>query len=96
MSRNSLGQYRIEHTKTKVASPQTNGICEHFHKTIDPAEILSGDVQQKDLPPWMNSKSILANGSCTTIMSARIKKKCVVDEHRWERSSMARKSGRKN
>ena len=24
----------IEHTKTKVKSPQTNGICEHFHKTI--------------------------------------------------------------
>jgi len=24
----------IEHTRTKVASPQTNGICERFHKTI--------------------------------------------------------------
>lgn len=24
----------IEHTKTKVCSPQTNGICERFHKTI--------------------------------------------------------------
>jgi transposase InsO family protein len=24
----------IEHTKTKAASPQTNGICERFHKTI--------------------------------------------------------------
>lgn len=24
----------IEHTKTKVRSPQTNGICERFHKTI--------------------------------------------------------------
>lgn len=24
----------IEHTKTKAKSPQTNGICEHFHKTI--------------------------------------------------------------
>jgi transposase InsO family protein len=24
----------IEHTKTKVMSPQTNGICERFHKTI--------------------------------------------------------------
>ena len=24
----------IDHTKTKAASPQTNGICEHFHKTI--------------------------------------------------------------
>jgi len=24
----------IDHTKTKDASPQTNGICERFHKTI--------------------------------------------------------------
>jgi len=24
----------IDHTKTKVKSPQTNGICERFHKTI--------------------------------------------------------------
>ena len=24
----------IEHSKTKAQSPQTNGICERFHKTI--------------------------------------------------------------
>lgn len=24
----------IEHTKTKIRSPQTNGICERFHQTI--------------------------------------------------------------
>ena len=24
----------IEHTKTKVRHPQTNGICERFHKTV--------------------------------------------------------------
>ncbi|WP_141673754.1 integrase core domain-containing protein, partial [Gilliamella sp. Choc5-1] len=24
----------IEHTKTKAYSPQTNGICERFHKTM--------------------------------------------------------------
>jgi transposase InsO family protein len=24
----------IEHTKTKVRRPQTNGICERFHKTV--------------------------------------------------------------
>lgn len=29
-----LGINNIEHTKTKAASPQTNGICERFHKTI--------------------------------------------------------------
>lgn len=29
-----LALNEIEHTKTKAASPQTNGICERFHKTI--------------------------------------------------------------
>jgi len=29
-----LGVNDIEHTKTKANSPQTNGICERFHKTI--------------------------------------------------------------
>jgi transposase InsO family protein len=29
-----LGLNDIDHTKTKVKSPQTNGICERFHKTI--------------------------------------------------------------
>jgi transposase InsO family protein len=24
----------IDHTRTKVKSPQTNGICERFHKTL--------------------------------------------------------------
>jgi transposase InsO family protein len=24
----------MDHTKTKVKSPQTNGICERFHKTV--------------------------------------------------------------
>ena len=53
----------IEHTKTKAGSPQTNGICERFHKTIlqefyqvtfrkkiyDNIETL-----QKDLDEWMH------------------------------------------
>ena len=53
----------IDHTKTKVKSPQTNGICERFHKTIlqefyqvtfrkklyDSLEQL-----QTDLDEWMN------------------------------------------
>jgi transposase InsO family protein len=29
-----LGASSIEHTKTKARHPQTNGICERFHKTI--------------------------------------------------------------
>jgi len=29
-----LAVNQIDHTKTKVKSPQTNGICERFHRTI--------------------------------------------------------------
>ena len=33
----------IDHTRTKAQSPETNGICERFHKH-DPQRVLSGDV----------------------------------------------------
>lgn len=52
----------IEHTKTKVQSPQTNGICERFHKTILQEfyqvtlrkKIYENvDALQKDLDEWL-------------------------------------------
>jgi transposase InsO family protein len=53
----------IEHTKTKTQSPQTNGICERFHKTILQEfyqvtlrkKIYENmDALQKDLDEWLN------------------------------------------
>lgn len=53
----------IEHTKTKVRSPQTNGICERFHKTILQEfyqitfrKKIYTDIEslQKDLDEWIN------------------------------------------
>ena len=52
----------IDHTKTKVRSPQTNGICERFHKTILQEfyqvtfrKKLYADIEslQRDLDEWM-------------------------------------------
>ena len=52
----------IDHTKTKAMSPQTNGICERFHKTILQEfyqvtfrKKLYGEMEelQKDLDEWM-------------------------------------------
>lgn len=52
----------IEHTKTKTMSPQTNGICERFHKTIlnefyqvTFRKKLYGDFDtlQSDLDEWL-------------------------------------------
>lgn len=53
----------IDHTKTKVRHPQTNGICERFHKTILQEfyqvafrkKIYVGlEDLQKDLDEWLN------------------------------------------
>lgn len=53
----------IDHSKTKVRSPQTNGICERFHKTILQEfyqitfrkKLYSNiDSLQKDLDEWLN------------------------------------------
>jgi transposase InsO family protein len=52
----------VEHTKTKAYHPQTNGICERFHKTILQAFYqltfrkkiyASLDELQKDLDDWL-------------------------------------------
>jgi transposase InsO family protein len=58
-----LGLNDIEHTKTKAFSPQTNGICERFHRTISEEfyQIAfrkkiyhSLDEMQKDLDDWVD------------------------------------------
>lgn len=58
-----LGVNNIEHSKTKVRHPQTNGICERFHKTIlqEFYQVAfrkkiyhSLDELQTDLDEWLN------------------------------------------
>ena len=57
-----LAMNDIEHTKTKAKSPQTNGICERFHKTILQEfyqvtfrKKVYGDIDalQSDLDEWL-------------------------------------------
>ena len=38
----------IDHSRTKTKSPQTNGICERFHKTCSTSSIVS----VRPIPPW--------------------------------------------
>ena len=54
----------IDHTKTKAMSPQTNGICERFHKTIlnefyqitfRKKHYSTMEALQKDLDDWIKS-----------------------------------------
>lgn len=58
-----LAVNNIDHTKTKAKSPQTNGICERFHKTIlqefyqvtfRKKVYQSIDALQDDLDDWIN------------------------------------------
>jgi len=53
----------IDHTKTKAKSPQTNGICERFHRTMQDEfyaiafrKKLYGSLEelQKDMDQWLN------------------------------------------
>lgn len=77
----------IEHTRTKAYSPQTNGICERFHRTLkeefyDVAfrkKVYSQlDDLQADLDAWINHST----------MSAHTKVKCVAVEHPCRRCVM--------
>lgn len=52
----------IDHTKTKAKSPQTNGICERFHRTIQEEFYAiafrkkmydSLELMQQDLDDWL-------------------------------------------
>ncbi len=47
----------IDHTKTKAASPQTNGICERFHKTIL-QEFYQITFRKSFIAHWKNYKLI--------------------------------------
>ena len=58
-----LALNEIEHTKTKARHPQTNGICERFHKTIlnefyqitfRKKIYTTLDELQKDLDDWLD------------------------------------------
>lgn len=81
----------IEHTKTKAMSPQTNGICERFHKTIlnefyqvTFRKKLYGDIDtlQSDFDEWL-----------AIIMSEPIRGKCVAAGRQWKRYLMENASG---
>ena len=66
----------IEHTKTKVQSPQTNRICERFHKTIL-QEFYQVTFRKKYMKQLMHYKKIETNGCDTIIIIALIRVKCV-------------------
>ncbi len=71
----------IDHTKTKAMSPQTNGICERFHKTIL-NEFYQVTFRKKLYGSIEELQKDLANGWTTTTITVLIKEKCAVAERR--------------
>ena len=71
----------IDHTKTKVKSPRTNGIRERFHKTVL-QEFYQVAFPKNSMTALMRFRPIRMNGCVTTITSALIRAKCVAAERR--------------
>jgi transposase InsO family protein len=81
----------IDHTRTKAQSPQTNGICERFHKTIL-NEFYQVAFRKKiyktleeiqvDHDAWLNAYN----------HERTHQGECAVVKRRWRRSRMANKS----
>lgn len=91
----------IEHTRTKVKSPQTNGICERFHLCpVGTRPYCRSPIRS----PWGNTsttawkpcRNTWTTGWDITIMAAPIKVKCGADGHRWRHCKMAKPPGRKS
>jgi transposase InsO family protein len=82
----------IEHTRTKVKSPQTNGICERFHQTIQneskttnrPAPLEGSSTRAS-----MNSSETWIAGWRTTTASAPTAVNAALVKHRWIHSCRA-------
>ena len=84
----------IDHTKTKTRHPQTNGICERFHKTIlqefyqvtfRKKNYTTLEELQKDLDEWMykyNNQRTHQGKMCNgrTPIQTLIETKCLWDE----------------
>ena len=68
----------IDHTKTKARYPQTNGICERFHKTVlqEFYQVASG---RRSIDRLTSCNGISMFGLTTTIPSAHMWAKFVAD-----------------
>lgn len=95
----------IDHTKTKVKSPQTNGICERFHRTVQNEFYSTAfrkkiyntiDELQKDLDNWIkeyNSNRVHSGKYCygKTPMQTFLESKHMALEKMLDRKNLTKK-----
>ena len=61
-----LAVENIDHTRTKARHPQTNGICERFHRTIQEEFYATASVKSSTMA-WRSCRPIWMNGCASTI-----------------------------
>ena len=83
----------IDHTKTKVKSPQTNGICERTRPSCRSS--IRSRFGKSSTAVSSSSRWTSMRGSSRTMSSGHTKARCAVDVHRVRRSTMACVSGRR-
>jgi transposase InsO family protein len=69
----------IDHTKTKAYMPQTNGICERFHKTMK-NEFYDSALRKKVTLRWKSCKRASTPGCDITTTNVRIREKYCLDK----------------
>ena len=88
----------IEHTKTKAHHPQTNGICERFHKTILQEFYQVGLPQEALSDHWRSCSRTWTRGSSATTPNAHMKARCVagapLGHYACRKGDLGRKSSR--
>jgi transposase InsO family protein len=89
-----LAMCDIDHTKTKARSPQTNGICERYHKTLL-NEFIRSLFVRSSMNPSKSCNRTWTSGCITTTMSELIRAKCVTAELHGRHGSMVRVDGMK-
>ncbi len=65
-----LAVENIDHSRTKARHPQTNGICERFHRTIRKS-FMPQHFAKSSTPVWRNCRRIWMTGLPSTIGHAR-------------------------
>jgi transposase InsO family protein len=70
-----LAVENIDHTRTKAHSPQTNGICERFHRTMQ-NEFTASPSARSCTAAWKSCKRIPISGFASTMRGGLIRAAC--------------------
>ena len=85
-----LNLENIEHTRTKARSPQTNGICERFHQTVQ-NEFYASAFRRSCITRWKSCRPMLMYGWRGTTPNVRTRASTATAKRHCKPSSRARR-----